>query len=68
MRTHPPEPRIVHPLPSAPDFLGRETELEQLRSFWDDGSRGVLSLVGLWAALSVSSSTAIRRARPRRRC
>ncbi len=45
-----PAPRVVHPLPSAPDFLGRETELEQLRSFWDDGGRGVLALVGLGGA------------------
>ncbi|HEY7311842.1 MAG TPA: hypothetical protein VH643_20935 [Gemmataceae bacterium] len=46
----PPQPRVVHPLPSAPDFLGREAELEQLRSFWNDNTRGVLSLVGLGGA------------------
>ncbi|HEY7155601.1 MAG TPA: hypothetical protein VH575_16685, partial [Gemmataceae bacterium] len=50
MPSHPPEPRLVHPLPSAPDFLGRETELEQLHAFWDSDDRGVLSLVGLGGA------------------
>lgn len=45
-----PEPYLVHPLPAAPDFLGREAELEQLRAFWASGKRGVLSLVGLGGA------------------
>jgi hypothetical protein len=49
MATHPPEPRIVHPLPSAPVFLGRESEQAELVSFWDRGG-GVLSLVGLGGA------------------
>lgn len=49
MRTHPPQPRIVHPLPPAPDFLGREAELRELRAFWQ-GGRGVLALVGLGGA------------------
>jgi len=50
MPPHPPDPHIVHPLPAAPVFLGRETELAQLRAFWDNGGRGVLSLVGLGGA------------------
>lgn len=50
MPPRPPKPCIVHPLPAAPDFLGREAELEQLRAFWDRGKRGVLSLVGLGGA------------------
>src|SRR5262245_4112297 len=43
-------PRLIHPLPAAPDFLGREAELEELRSFFDAGTRGVLGLVGLGGA------------------
>jgi hypothetical protein len=50
MQTHPPEPRLVHPLPPAPDFLGREAELVELHSFWEAGGRGVLALVGLGGA------------------
>src|SRR5579885_3730506 len=50
MPPHPPDPHIVHPLPAAPVFLGREAELAQLRAFWDNGERGVLSLVGLGGA------------------
>lgn len=50
MPPHPPEPYLVHPLPSAPDFLGREAEREQLHAFWLDGGSGVLSLVGLGGA------------------
>lgn len=50
MPPRPPEPYIVHPLPAAPDFLGREAELEQLCAFWDSGNCGVLSLVGLGGA------------------
>ncbi len=46
----PPDPRVVHPLPAAPMFLGRDAELEQLHAFWDNGGRGVLSLVGLGGA------------------
>jgi hypothetical protein len=41
---------VVHPLPPAPDFLGRGDELDALRAFWDDGGRGVLALVGLGGA------------------
>jgi hypothetical protein len=50
MAIHPPAPRIVHPLPAAPDFLGRTGELQELQSFWENGGRGVLSLVGLGGA------------------
>jgi hypothetical protein len=50
MRTHPPEPRVIHPLPPAPDFLGREAEMAELRAFWEGGGRGVLALVGLGGA------------------
>src|SRR5262249_25070974 len=50
METCPPEPCVVHPLPPAPDFLGRERELKELLAFWDTGSRGVLALVGLGGA------------------
>src|SRR5262249_17395724 len=50
MQTHPPEPRQVHRLPPAPDFLGRQAELAQLHSFWEGGGRGVLALVGLGGA------------------
>jgi hypothetical protein len=50
MSIHPPEARLVHPLPAAPHFVGREPELETLRAWWSDGSRGVLALVGLGGA------------------
>jgi hypothetical protein len=50
MAIHPPEPRIVHRLPYAPDFLGREEELRELHSFWESGVPGVFSLVGLGGA------------------
>lgn len=50
MAIHPPAPRIVHPLPAAPDFLGRAEELQELQAFWENDGRGVLSLVGLGGA------------------
>ncbi|HZY90473.1 MAG TPA: hypothetical protein VFE78_36965, partial [Gemmataceae bacterium] len=50
METRPPEPCVVHPLPPAPDFLGRRDELDALRDFWQGGGRGVLALVGLGGA------------------
>src|SRR5579862_2639496 len=43
------EPLIVHPLPAAPAFAGREGELDQLIQFWRK-PYGVLSLVGLGGA------------------
>jgi len=42
-------PLIVHPLPAAPAFAGREREMEGLRLFWRSRP-GVLSLVGLGGA------------------
>src|SRR5262245_26932055 len=50
MQTHPFEPRLVHPLPQAPVFLGRDAELAELRRSWLAGSSGVLALVGLGGA------------------
>jgi hypothetical protein len=48
--TQPPDPCVVHPLPRAPHFVGREAELETLRAFWRDNFRGVLALIGLGGA------------------
>jgi predicted negative regulator of RcsB-dependent stress response len=42
-------PLIVHPLPAAPTFTGREAEIEALHAFWGERS-GVLSLIGLGGA------------------
>ena len=50
MQRHPPEPLIVHPLPHAPDFVGRERELEELYLAWARGTGGVVALVGLGGA------------------
>ena len=50
MQTQQFEPRLVHPLPQAPVFLGRDAELAELRRFWLTGSAGVLALVGLGGA------------------
>jgi hypothetical protein len=46
----PPEPRLVHRLPPAPHFVGREAELAELHRLWGAGFRGVLALVGLGGA------------------
>lgn len=43
------EPLIVHPLPAAPTFTGREDEQHAMQDFWN-GSNGVLSLIGLGGA------------------
>src|SRR5690242_7654668 len=43
------QPFLVHALPIAPTFIGREREMETLRSFWTEGA-GVVSLVGLGGA------------------
>src|ERR1700722_11029588 len=43
-------PRLVHPLPPAPHFVGRDLEIAELRSFWQADGRGVLALVGLGGA------------------
>jgi hypothetical protein len=50
MSLHPPQARIVHPLPAAPAFLGREAELKQMHAPWQRQARGVLALVGLGGA------------------
>lgn len=50
METHPPEYLIVHPLPPAPNFVGRDAELHELRAVWQSGFRGVIALVGLGGA------------------
>jgi hypothetical protein len=50
MATQPPHPQIVHPLPPAPHFVGREVELAELRGLWQTGFRGVVALVGLGGA------------------
>jgi hypothetical protein len=50
MERHPPDYHVVHPLPPAPQFVGREAELEELRSSWRAGVRGVVALVGLGGA------------------
>lgn len=42
-------PQVIHPLPAAPSFTGRERELKAMREFWSGGS-GVLSLIGLGGA------------------
>ncbi len=47
MSIHPPDPRLVHPLPAAPHFVGRGEELAAVRDWWAAGPRGVLALVGL---------------------
>jgi hypothetical protein len=43
-------PRLVHPLPPTPLFVGRDAELHELSNFWKHGGRGVLALVGLGGA------------------
>jgi hypothetical protein len=48
--THPPEPLLIHRLPPAPNFVGREAERAGLRDLWTAGFRGVLALVGLGGA------------------
>jgi hypothetical protein len=44
------EHRVVHALPTAPQFVGRDQELRQLRSSWQEATRGVIALVGLGGA------------------
>jgi hypothetical protein len=41
------EPLFFHRLPEAPNFVGREAELEALRAAWQGRLCGVLALVGL---------------------
>jgi hypothetical protein len=47
---HPLDPRLVHRLPPAPHFVGREPELDELRRLWRSGFHGVAALVGLGGA------------------
>jgi hypothetical protein len=47
---HPPDYRLVHSLPVAPQFVGRGKELEDLRSRWRETTSGVIALVGLGGA------------------
>jgi hypothetical protein len=50
MATHPPDYHMVHPLPSAPQFVGRQAELDELLASWQSGTPGVVALVGLGGA------------------
>jgi hypothetical protein len=50
VEVHPPEPLLVHRLPPAPHFVGRQAELEELHTHWAAGTRGVVALVGLGGA------------------
>jgi hypothetical protein len=50
MASHPPEPLLLHRLPPAPHFVGRQRELEELRRLWEEGFSGVVALVGLGGA------------------
>ena len=43
MSAHPPQPCLIHQLPSAPHFVGRDIEVNALRSYWIGGHRGVLA-------------------------
>jgi hypothetical protein len=47
---HPPNPCLVHRLPPAPHFVGREAELDQLRDLWRGRFAGLVALVGLGGA------------------
>ena len=50
MGVHPPEHCLVHPLPMAPQFVGREEELAELTALWRMSTPGVVALVGLGGA------------------
>jgi hypothetical protein len=50
MDRHPPDPWLVHRLPPAPHFVGRQPELEELHRLWKDRTAGVVALVGLGGA------------------
>jgi tetratricopeptide (TPR) repeat protein len=45
-----PEAGLVHPLPPAPKFVGREAELDAMHRFWRMDPPGVLALLGLGGA------------------
>ncbi|MBS1708382.1 MAG: hypothetical protein JSS65_06620 [Armatimonadetes bacterium] len=42
-------PLVVHPLPAAPQFVGRSLEIRTLERFWEVG-KGVFALVGIGGA------------------
>jgi hypothetical protein len=42
--------QVAHALPLAPQFVGRDQELAELRAMWAAGSRDVIALVGLGGA------------------
>jgi hypothetical protein len=44
------DPCIVHELPAAPRFVGREQLRAELRGLWTSGFAGIVSLVGLGGA------------------
>jgi hypothetical protein len=50
MGVHPPDHRLVHPLPTAPQFVGRKQELGELRALWLESTPGMVALVGLGGA------------------
>jgi hypothetical protein len=50
MVLHPPDHCQVHPLPGAPQFVGREQELGELMNVWCKAAPGVVALVGLGGA------------------
>jgi hypothetical protein len=41
---------VVHALSPAPQFVGREAELDALRAWWDSRAGGVIALLGLGGA------------------
>ncbi len=57
MALHPPDHRVVHPLPPAPQFVGREAELDELRALWQVRTPGVIALVGLGGAGKTALAT-----------
>jgi hypothetical protein len=50
MASDPRNPCVVHPLPLAPSFVGRQGVLAELEEHWRSGKRGVVALVGLGGA------------------
>lgn len=50
MEVHPPQPLLVHQLPPAPHFVGRQAELDRLHQLWASGAAGIVGLVGLGGA------------------
>jgi tetratricopeptide (TPR) repeat protein len=50
MAVHPPDHCLFHPLPMAPQFVGREREIDELTTIWRKAAPGVVALVGLGGA------------------